>query len=92
METLFIVIKQTYFDQIKAGTKTEEYRMVTKYWKKRIEGRRYTHIIFQAGYRKDADKMQVVYNGYTSRFLKHEFFGNNEVYVYALKLGAVKVL
>jgi ABC-type metal ion transport system substrate-binding protein len=88
-DTLFIVIKGFYFDQIKAGSKKEEYRLVTEYWKKRIEGRQYSHIIFQRGYRKDSPKMKVVYNGYQKKNLKHEFFGDKGVYVYALQLGAI---
>jgi hypothetical protein len=89
MKTLFIVIKKTYFDQIKSGQKKEEYRSVTEYWKKRIVGREYSHIIFQVGYSKTAERMKVVYNGYHERFLTHAHFGNKEVKVYALRLGAI---
>jgi len=35
---LRIPVKSTYFAQIKSGTKTEEYRLCTPYWKKRKMG------------------------------------------------------
>ena len=39
-------MKRKYFERIFNGTKTIEYRDFTKYWKKRIEGKHYTHIKF----------------------------------------------
>lgn len=89
MKTLFIVIKQKYFDQIKAGTKKEEYREITEYWRKRLEGREYDYIIFQAGYRKNAPRLKVVWCGYYERKLIHEFFGNEEKQVFAIRCNHI---
>lgn len=89
MNILFVVIKKKYFDLIKSGQKKEEYRLITEYWKKRIEGRDYSHIIFQVGYSKTAERIKVVYEGYCKRYIKHEFFGNKETKVYALQLGKI---
>ena len=52
-----------YFDQILKGEKTTEYREVTSYWSKRLEGRYYDVIKFRNGYRKDAPEMVVEYKG-----------------------------
>lgn len=38
---LHLPVKKIYFDQIKSGKKLDEYRLVTEYWKKRLEGRDY---------------------------------------------------
>lgn len=44
MRTLTIALKAQYFDAIKSRTKPEEYRLVTPYWLKRLEGRTYDQI------------------------------------------------
>ncbi len=43
--------------------KTIEYRDITPYWSKRLEGRHYDVIKFRNGYRKDAPEMIVEYKG-----------------------------
>ena len=52
-----------YFDQILKKEKTIEYRNITPYWSKRLEGRHYDVIKFRNGYRKDAPEMVVEYKG-----------------------------
>ena len=46
------------------GEKTTEYREVTPYWSRRLEGRHYDVIKFRNGYAKDAPTMLVEYKGY----------------------------
>ena len=36
MRILKLAVKEKYFNEIKQGTKTEEYRLVKKYWGKRL--------------------------------------------------------
>ena len=52
-----------YFDQILKKEKIIEYRDITPYWSKRLEGRHYDVIKFRNGYRKDAPEMIVEYKG-----------------------------
>ena len=52
-----------YFDQILKKEKIIEYRDITPYWSKRLEGRHYDVIKFRNGYRKDAPEMVVEYKG-----------------------------
>ena len=87
---LFLILKGEYFDEILAGRKPEEFRAVTEYWKRRIEGREYETILFQRGYRSDAPRMEVEYLGYDIKQLTHKHFGDQETPVYALKLGEIK--
>ena len=49
-KTLHLVLKRKYFERIFNGTKTTEYRDFTKYWKRRIDGKHYTHIKFQLAF------------------------------------------
>lgn len=76
--TLTLPLKAEYFDQIVAGTKTEEYRARTPYWAKRLVGRNYKWIIFTKGYpRKDQSERRIafLYRGYVEKTIDHPHFG-----------------
>ena len=62
-KVLHLNLYRKYFDQILKGEKTTEYRDITPYWSKRLEGRHYDVIKFRNGYRKDAPEMVVEYKG-----------------------------
>ena len=55
---LTFILKKEWFDKIKRGEKTVEYREMTDYWKKRIEKLRFATyepvpwILFRKGYTK----------------------------------------
>jgi hypothetical protein len=89
MKKLFLVIKKKYFEEILAGTKTEEYREVKPYWTAKLEGRQYDVVEFQAGYRADSPKFTIEFKGCEVRTMRHEFFGDRAVDVYAIKLGKI---
>jgi len=63
MKTLHLNLYREYFDAILKGEKTTEYRDVTPYWSKRLEGRYYDVIKFRNGYRKDAPEMTIKFEG-----------------------------
>ena len=52
-----------YFDQILREHKVVEFRDITPYWSKRLEGRHYDIIKFRNGYRKNAPEMIVEFKG-----------------------------
>ena len=66
---LFMIIRRKFFDQVRAGTKTEEYRAFSDFWTSRlavrnevgevIEFRHYNVVRFQNGYAKNAPVMEV---------------------------------
>jgi len=60
---LHLNLYSKYFNQILKGVKTTEYREVTPYWSKRLEGRHYDVIKFRNGYRKNAPEMLVEFKG-----------------------------
>ena len=63
-KVLHLNLYHKYFDQILKGEKTIEYRDITPYWSKRLEGRHYDVIKFKNGYRKDAPEMLVEFKGF----------------------------
>ena len=62
-KVLHLNLYRKYFDQILKGDKTIEYRDITPYWSKRLEGRYYDVIKFRNGYAKDAPEMIVEFKG-----------------------------
>lgn len=47
---LHLILKTKWYLMQEEGTKTEEYREMTKYWYNRILTKRYTHVCFHKGY------------------------------------------
>lgn len=87
--TLMLNLKSEYFNQIKVGEKTEEYRLCTPYWQKRIEGRVYDAVCICLGYPKKNDTERRIlfpWSGYEKKTITHKLFGDKPVKVYAIKL------
>ncbi len=63
MKILHLNLYRKYFDQIAEKHKVVEYRDITPYWSKRLEGRHYDVIKFRNGYAKKAPEMIVEYKG-----------------------------
>lgn len=89
VRVLQVAVKKQYFDEMTSGMKMEEYRLVTPYWKKRLEGRDYDRLIITLGYplKTDASKrLDVKYQGYTVKTITHPHFGCEPVQVFAIKV------
>lgn len=59
------------------------------YWKKRLINRTYDRLIITRGYPRKDDNERILtmhYRGYEIKTINHEFFGNNPVKVFAIKL------
>ncbi|MBR5625969.1 MAG: hypothetical protein IKW67_04290 [Alphaproteobacteria bacterium] len=57
IKILNLVLTDFWFEQIKSGIKTHEYRVAKDYWVTRFQNNNYTHVQFQKAYRKNAEKM-----------------------------------
>ena len=91
MNSITIPVNGVYFDQIKAGTKAEEYRLVTPFWAKRLVGRSYEYVIMTRGYpaRDDHERRLVLpWRGFTRKTITHPHFGPDPVEVYAIDVSA----
>lgn len=90
-EVLTLPLNGVYFDQIKAGTKPEEYRRANDYWRRRLEGRSYSRIVLTRGYPKAGDeerRLTLPWRGYTVKTITHPHFGPAPVEVFAINVGA----
>ena len=89
-QVLHLAVKGTYFEQIKAGTKPWEYRLVTPHWRKRLEGRRYDEIRLTLGYPKAGDPERTLvlpWRGYQLQEITHPHFGSSPVQVFAIDVS-----
>jgi hypothetical protein len=89
MADLHIPIKGEYFDQIRNGTKTEEYRLRNDYWERRLRGRVFERVILTRGYPKgggveDETRLTLPWRGYREKTITHPHFGDEPVPVYAI--------
>lgn len=90
MADLQLAVNGEYFDAMKRGEKTEEYRLVNPYWGRRLFGRDYERLVITRGYpRKDDDSRRLVmpYDGYEIKTITHKHFGPDPVKVYAIKIN-----
>lgn len=90
MKTLHLALKGEYFDAIKAGTKTEEYRVRNQFWAKRIERWVFDRIVLTRGYPKRTDearRLMLPWRGYTVKTITHPHFGAEPVQVYAIDVS-----
>lgn len=87
---LVLPLKGEYFDQIKAGTKTEEYRLVNDYWRARLYLKKFDRIVLMRGYPKRDDverRMVLPWKGYRVTEITHPHFGPEPVNVFAIDVG-----
>lgn len=86
---LTLPLKAEYFNAIKAGTKAEEFRLRTPFWRKRLEGRTFERIVLTLGYpRRDEESRRLVlpWQGMRETTITHPHFGPDPVEVYAIRV------
>ncbi len=96
--TLVLPLKAEYFDAIRDGTKTEEYRLANAYWSKRlivggergILHRSFAGIVLTNGYPSRDDhsrRLELPWKGFTRKTITHPHFGPNPVEVFAIDVS-----
>lgn len=89
MADLHLNLKGEFFDQIQAGTKLFEYRLVSK-WAKRLEGKTFDRIFIKRGYPKASDTSRVLerpWRGMERVMRCHPHFGPEPVEVFAIRVN-----
>lgn len=90
MKDLVLPLKAEYFAAIKAGTKPEEFRLRTPYWRRRLDGKSFDRIILTLGYpsRDDKERRLVLpWRGLRVTTIQHPHFGPSPVEVYAISVA-----
>lgn len=93
MKKLHLHVKTEYFDQIKSGAKTEEYRLHNAYWVKRLVDmpsgakREFSGIVIYNAYKPGAEnRIKFPWSGWKLKGITHPHFGEDEVTVFAINL------
>lgn len=90
MIMLTLPLKSEYFDQIKCGDKLEEYRLVTPFWSKRLEGKSFDIIVLTKWYPHRSDTTRRLFRpwrGFRKAQIQHPHFGPKPVEVYAIRVN-----
>jgi len=83
---LFLILNAKYFNEIKSGKKTSEFRLMTEYWLKRLASKNWQHVTFQLGYAKKAERIRKKINEIKISTVDNKFFGGNPVDVFEIVL------
>jgi hypothetical protein len=92
LPTLVLPLKAEYFHAIKSGEKTEEYRLYSEYWYRRLVLRDFDRIVLTLGYPKRDDharRLILPWRGYVIRMIQHPQFGAEPVRVFAIDVRAI---
>lgn len=88
-KTLTLALKREYFDQVAGGTKFDEFRLVTPFWERRLQGAEFVRVVITLGYpAKDdrARRLEFRWDGVRRTTLQHPLFGAGPVEVFAISL------
>jgi hypothetical protein len=91
MANIVLHVKKEYFDRIRTGEKTEEYRLQSPYWCNRFSDDRgpFENVIIYCGYPPKNDptrKLVFPFRGMRAKEIVHPLFGDNPVWVFAIDL------
>lgn len=91
MKTLHLPLKRCYFEQIRDGSKDEEYRLCTPFWRRRLAGKTFDRIVLTLGYPPATDasrRLERPWRGYSIKTITHPHFGPAPVQVFAIDVRA----
>lgn len=88
---LTLHLKREWFEKIKSGEKTVEYRAVTDHWRDMLVGRTYDEIHLMLGYPSSNDADRIIrrkWNGsWPAVVTDHPQFGHGNVPVFAIDVS-----
>lgn len=89
MSDLVLPLKRKWFEQIKCGEKTEEYRLNNDYWRKRLIWKTFDHVVLTLGYPKRDDterRIVLPWRGFEVKDIVSEEWGDVAKSVFAITL------
>lgn len=90
MKELILHVKKCYFESIRDGKKSLEYREKTKYWEKRLLNCEYSGIQLHCGYPKTGDNSRIIrrrWKGFIEETIVHDHFGGRSVSVFSIDVS-----
>lgn len=90
LKPLVLHLKREYWELIIDGLKMEEYRLVSLYWQKRLQGKEYSEVHLLLGYPKRGDESRTLkrkWKGFRVIDIEHKHFGGGKRTVYAIDVS-----
>ena len=92
MPDLVLPLKAVYFDEILAGTKDEEFRLCSPYWRKRLVAPSFDRVVLTRGYPKSGgvegvSRLTRAWRGHRITTIRHPHFGTGPVEVFAIDVS-----
>ena len=94
MRKLHLHVKTVYFEAIRAGTKTEEYRMHNAYWINRLvdmpsgKKREFAGLVIYNAYKPGPEnRIELPWRGWTLAGITHPHFGEHALTVFVIHLA-----
>jgi len=87
---LQLAVEGEYFHAMLTGEKPEEYREVTPYWIRRLEGKTFDRVILTWGYPSKTDlrrRIELPFVGIVRKTITHKHFDDRTLEVFAIQLG-----
>lgn len=91
-KVLQLAVRGKWFELIKSGEKTEEYRLRNDYWIKRIRGKSFSKVVITHGYPKKDDlskRLEFYWRGATVKTICSDEFGSKKEVVFAIDLSGL---
>lgn len=83
-------LKREYWESIRDGSKTEEFRLANTFWTNRLAKAPFSEVRLMLGYPKSGDESKVLrrqWTGCTLKTIKHPHFGPKPVRVFAIDVS-----
>ncbi|PSV00731.1 RNA-binding protein [Photobacterium kishitanii] len=100
LKSITINVNKRWFNEVKDGIKTEEYRLYNDYWKTRLLNKdgtpkTFKDIKYKLGYPKNGDQSKVLefeWEGFIVKEITHPHFDNKPETVFAIQLSKRKTV
>lgn len=89
MKVLQLALRRKWFEAIRDGSKLEEYRLASPYWKRRLEGKTFDKVVLTLGYppREDLSRrIESPWLGVSRRIVQSEEWDNEPRDVFVIPL------
>lgn len=89
VKPLVLHLKREYWEAIRDGTKTQEYRKRTAYWIRRLRDKEFSEVVLLLGYPKTGDESRTLrrrWKGFKVATITHPHFGRR-VGVFAIDVS-----
>lgn len=85
---LHLHVKTEYFNAVKSGEKTFEFRLLNKYWSDRLINKSYDRIVYYNAYKPGTEnRMEFPWRGFHLVEIAHKHFGDQKVKCFAIGLS-----